>query len=299
MLFGHVRGAFTGATIDRKGYFELAHGGTLFLDEIGDMPAALQAKLLRVLEDGESRPSVRTHPARWTFAWSPRPIPISRVRFPRVRFAVTSFSGSRSSPFTCRRFASGMKIFPRLAEHFLSMFATEMGMRSPRLSAQAIDLLSAYPYPGNIRELKNIMERSLIESSGESVEQVLPRHLHLSDIPVSSSTGVASASFQSSDGDADLQISIALRRSAAQSRARRGHSHSTGGSPRRGATFPRPRASLASIERASIANFRSIRRPSLRKARNDVVYPIQATLGLQHREHLYSAVAHTQNCAHA
>src|SRR4029077_1949620 len=56
MLFGHLRGAFTGATMDRKGFFELAHGGTLFLDEIGDMPAHLQAKLLRVLEDGRIMP---------------------------------------------------------------------------------------------------------------------------------------------------------------------------------------------------------------------------------------------------
>ena len=109
MLFGHLRGAFTGATMDRRGYFEMAHGGTLFLDEIGDMPMPLQAKLLRVLEDGLVTPVGAARPRRWTCGSWRQPTPIFTRRSPTAPSARTFISGWRSSPLTSRRSAIGAK----------------------------------------------------------------------------------------------------------------------------------------------------------------------------------------------
>ena len=175
MLFGHVRGAFTGAVADRAGYFEAADGGTLFLDEIGDMPPELQGKLLRVLEDGEvwrvgaragKRVDVRVLAA--TNANLQRKIQDGAFRqdlyFRLARFTVTA------PPLRERR-----EDIPLLARHFLKLFAAEMGREAPALSPEAAERLGGYDYPGNVRELKNLIERALIESGGTEIR---PRHLH-------------------------------------------------------------------------------------------------------------------------
>ncbi len=213
MFFGHLKGAFTGATMDRKGYFELAHGGTLFLDEIGDMPAAVQAKLLRVLEDGEVTPigatvsrKVDVRVVAATNAHLTGQIPTGAFRrdlfFRLAQFTV------QVPPLRERR-----EDIPLLAEHFMKVFAKEMGIKPPRLSARAVDRLATYDFPGNIRELKNIVERSLIESGGD---EVLPIHLHLSDLGISASPvsfagkarGEEIAPAESSSVQSDLPLNL-------------------------------------------------------------------------------------------
>jgi len=169
MLFGHMKGSFTGATADRKGWFELADGGTLFLDEIGDMPAALQAKLLRVLEDGEITPVGAAQ---------------SRRVDVRVLSATNADLGAKIATGAFRqdlyfRLARYLvetpplrdrpEDVPLLANHFLEMFSGEMGMTPPTLSAEAIAWLTSYAFPGNVRELKNLIERALIASGGEPI----------------------------------------------------------------------------------------------------------------------------------
>jgi DNA-binding NtrC family response regulator len=176
MLFGHVKGAFTGATADRKGYFELAHGGTLFLDEIGDMPLSLQVKLLRVLEDGCVTPVGAAEPRRVdvrviaaTNADLAERIAAGTFRqdlyFRLARYTVTT------PPLRERR-----EDLPLLVAHFLNTFAAEMGRQPPAFSGGALAVLQQYHFPGNVRELKNIIERALIDSDGGTIE---PRHLQL------------------------------------------------------------------------------------------------------------------------
>jgi DNA-binding NtrC family response regulator len=176
MLFGHVRGAFTGATIDRKGYFELAHGGTLFLDEIGDMPVSLQAKLLRVLEDGKVTPlgAVRE-----------KQVDVRVVAATNANLTAQTAGGAFRQDLYFRLAQFSVEVpplrdrkedVPHLAEHFVRLFAQEMGMPVPTIDPAFLDDLATHDFPGNVRELKNIIERSLIESAGEALR---PEHLCL------------------------------------------------------------------------------------------------------------------------
>jgi DNA-binding NtrC family response regulator len=176
MFFGHIKGAFTGATADRKGYFEMAHGGTLFLDEIGDMPAALQAKLLRVLEDGAVT-SVGSS--------IPRHVDVRVVAATNANLDARIASGAfrQDLYFRLARYLvttpplrERLGDVPLLAEHFLRVFAAEMGRKPPALTDGALRALGQHDFPGNIRELKNIMERALIESGGAAIES---NHLRL------------------------------------------------------------------------------------------------------------------------
>ena len=166
LFFGHLKGSFTGATSDRKGYFELADGGTLFLDEIGDMPLTLQAKLLRVLEDGEVTPVGATNS---------RPVDVRVVAATNADVTGKIADGSfrQDLYFRLARYALQLpplrerpEDVPLLAVHFLSIFATEMGRTPPPLTREAKHALSTHPWPGNVRELKNVMERALIMSGG-------------------------------------------------------------------------------------------------------------------------------------
>jgi len=174
-FFGHVKGAFTGATAERKGHFELADGGTLFLDEVGDMPLDTQAKHLRVLEDGCVTPvggtrakqvDVRVLAATNTDLEAK----IAEGTFRRdLYFRLTQFRVV-VPPLRQRR-----EDIPLLAEHFLKLFAAEMGMEKPTLSGEALAALEAYHFPGNVRELKHIIEGALIRSGGSEIQ---PKHLH-------------------------------------------------------------------------------------------------------------------------
>jgi DNA-binding NtrC family response regulator len=176
ILFGHVKGAFTGALADRKGCFELADGGTLFLDEIGDMPVALQVKLLRVLEDGcitpvgqaESR-KVDVRVIAATNADLDSRIAAGSFRqdlfFRLARYSITT-PPLRDRP----------EDIPLLVTHYLKIFAAEMAQQPPALNRDAMAALQSYHFPGNVRELKNIVERALIQSGGETI---FPSHLHL------------------------------------------------------------------------------------------------------------------------
>jgi DNA-binding NtrC family response regulator len=177
MLFGHVRGAFTGATMDRKGYFELAHGGTLFLDEIGDMPPALQAKLLRVLEDGRVTP---------LGAMRERQVNVRVVAATNVELESKINGGEfrQDLYFRLAQFTVALpplrdrpEDIPLLAMHFLRLFATDMGLTAPAVDRAVFDALAAHPFPGNVRELKNVIERALMESSGGATLRL--EHLHL------------------------------------------------------------------------------------------------------------------------
>ncbi|MES2594653.1 MAG: sigma-54 dependent transcriptional regulator [Verrucomicrobiota bacterium] len=176
LFFGHTKGSFTGATSDRKGYFELADGGTLFLDEIGDMPAALQAKLLRVLEDGEVTPVGSTKSMR---------VDVRVVSATNADLSAKIASGDfrqdlyyrlgrytvETPPLRQRR-----EDLPLLCGHFLKVLAAEMGMAAPAIDSTAMAAMNRHTFPGNVRELKNVMERALILSGGKIIR---PEHLQL------------------------------------------------------------------------------------------------------------------------
>ena len=190
LLFGYVKGAFTGANSDQEGYFEMAHQGTLFLDEIGEMPSGLQAKLLRVLEEdqvwrigarGGKRVEVRVMAA--TNADLRQRIDTGVFR-QDLYFRLAHFTVA-VPPLRERQ-----TDIPMLARHFLNLFAADMGREPPPLSKEVLAQLQKYSYPGNVRELKNIIERALIESSGGEIR---PHHLHfLSAGYAAPATGTAS-----------------------------------------------------------------------------------------------------------
>ncbi len=175
LLFGHVRGSFTGAIADRKGWFELAHGGTLFLDEIGDMPLPLQAKLLRVLEDGYLQPvgapSGRKVSVRVVAATNVNlPAKIAAAQFREDLYYRLNHFNITVPPLRHRR-----EDIPALAAHFLKLFATDLKRPAPALTTEAVERLLAHDYPGNIRELKNTLERALIHASNSS--EILAHHI--------------------------------------------------------------------------------------------------------------------------
>jgi len=179
LFFGHARGAFTGASMERKGYFELSDGGTLFLDEIGGMPLELQPKLLRALEDGVFTPVG----GAGTKSVSVRVITTSNQEL-QGKIAQGLFREDlyfRLARFTVRvpplRERPGD--IPLLIDHFLNILAMEMVRERATLSPDALSALASYHFPGNVRELKNIIEHALLECDGSVI---LPEHLHFIDI---------------------------------------------------------------------------------------------------------------------
>ena len=164
-LFGHVRGAFTGAVADRKGVFEQAHGGTVFLDEIGDMPAAMQVKLLRVLQDGEIRP-VGGNRAIHTDA---RVVAASNVDLDRAvadqRFRQDLYYRLSVIVIRLPSLRDRREDIPMLIEQFVRNASARTG-RPVVISPEAIVALASYRWPGNVRELENTIERLVVFSRG-------------------------------------------------------------------------------------------------------------------------------------
>ena len=180
VLFGHLKGAFTGADKNHDGVFMAADGGTLFLDEISDMPLNTQVALLRVLEEGRVQP---------LGAVSERAVDVRVIAATNADLMTRIGDGLFRSDLFYRlaRFAVQVpplrqrpEDIPLLAEHFLRLFANEMRRPLPALSAEALDALAQYEFPGNVREFKNMMEYALIKSDGGPVE---PSHLHFAGVP--------------------------------------------------------------------------------------------------------------------
>jgi DNA-binding NtrC family response regulator len=169
-LFGHVKGAFTGAQGDKPGLIAAAHGGTLFLDEITEMSPAMQVKLLRVLQEREVLPLGATRPqavdVRVVAATNRNVIEMVKDGgFRQDLYFRLNVVNLLIPPLSRRR-----EDIPLLAYHFLKKCAARMGRNVTEIATDALDLLKAYDFPGNVRELENIIERGVAISSGGSID---------------------------------------------------------------------------------------------------------------------------------
>ncbi len=178
-LFGHERGAFTGATQSRKGLFELAHRGTLFLDEVGDLSAHAQTKLLRVLQEGE----LNHVGGNRTILVDVRVIAATNQDLEELaragRFREDLYFRLNVIPITVPPLRERPEDIPLLVERFTTQIATDAGVKPRPFTAEALDALGRYSYPGNVRELRNVVERLLIMAPGarigaETVRAILP-----------------------------------------------------------------------------------------------------------------------------
>jgi two-component system response regulator HydG len=185
-LFGHVKGAFTGANVDKVGELEKAHGGTLFLDELGELPMGLQAKVLRAVEQGEATPLGSNR--------APRIVDVrlicatnrnldQMVREGRFRDDLYYRLGVMTLELPPLRSYRDLNI-EVLAAVFVQQAAKRHGKPAPRVSESAMALLRAYDFPGNVRELRNALEHAIILcGGGEIVADDLPRSMRKGKIP--------------------------------------------------------------------------------------------------------------------
>jgi two-component system response regulator FlrC len=175
-MFGYEKGAFTGATQAQPGKFEQAQGGTLLLDEISEMPLALQAKLLRVLQEREVE-RVGGHKA---IALDVRVLATSnremKIEVEKGAFREDLFYRLNVFPLHIAPLRERMQDILPLARHFLSEMSASMGRKTMRLSEDAEQALLRYPWPGNARELENVIQRAVILAGSDNI---LPQHLHL------------------------------------------------------------------------------------------------------------------------
>jgi two-component system response regulator AtoC len=203
-FFGHRRGSFTGAVADREGRFRLAHRGTLFMDEIGDMPLAAQAKILRVLQDGEfdrvgderpTRVDVRVIAA----TNSDIDARVADRSFRQDLFYRLNVVRIELPPLRDRR-----GDIPLLAARFTREVAARLGRPAPEVTKEVLDDLMAYPWPGNVRELRNVIERALILDPGPTLASLdLP--------PVSGMAGSPAAIAEAEGEELNIRSTVARR----------------------------------------------------------------------------------------
>jgi formate hydrogenlyase transcriptional activator len=165
-LFGHEKGAFTGAIAQKIGRFEMANKGTLFLDEIGDIPLALQPKLLRVLQEQEFEPlgSTRTHKVDVRLVAATNRDLGSMVK--QGKFRSDLYYRLNVFPILLPTLRERREDIPSLAQHFVELYGRRMGKQIENIAPETMSALSTHRWPGNIRELQNFIERSVILTSG-------------------------------------------------------------------------------------------------------------------------------------
>jgi len=172
-LFGHEKGAFTGATQQRLGRFELANGGTIFLDEVGDLPAETQIALLRVLQEHEFERVGGTHPIRAdvrVIAATNRDL---QAAISAGSFRSDLFYRLHVFPIEIPSLRERREDIPLLVEYFIDRYARKAGKHITTVEKRTLQVLQSYPWPGNIRELQNVIERSVIvcETENFSVDE--------------------------------------------------------------------------------------------------------------------------------
>jgi two-component system response regulator AtoC len=208
-LFGHSRGAFTGADSARRGLFREADGGTLFLDEIGELPLAMQVKLLRVLQEEEVRP-----------IGEPKPVAVDvRILTATARDLEQEIAAGRfRSDLYYRLNVFGIRIpplreraadVPLLVDHLLQALSRRIGKTVREVEPEAMERLSRYAWPGNVRELENMLERAVILARGDCL---LARDLpFLAPLPLAVATAAASEPAASGEAEEDLSVKRRVR----------------------------------------------------------------------------------------
>ena len=173
-LFGHEKGAFTGAIAQKIGRFELAHTGTLFLDEVGDLPAALQPKLLRVLQEHEFERlgSGRTHQVDVRLVAATNRDLAEMVE--RNEFRNDLYYRLNVFPIALPPLRERQQDIPALVRHFVEVFSIKIGKQIEQISAETMEAFRSYAWPGNIRELQNLIERAVILSHDGMLPNTLP-----------------------------------------------------------------------------------------------------------------------------
>jgi formate hydrogenlyase transcriptional activator len=183
-LFGHERGAFTGAVAQKIGRFEAANGGTLFLDEIGDIPLELQAKLLRVLQEQEFERlgSTRTQRVNVRLVAATNQ-DLTRLVAEKL-FRMDLYYRLNVFPITVPPLRHRREDIPMLAAHFVHRYAESMGKQIETITSHDMEALVRYPWPGNIRELQNFIERGVILTTGDVLQlSALPSSAPVSNEP--------------------------------------------------------------------------------------------------------------------
>jgi Nif-specific regulatory protein len=173
-LFGHEKGAFTGAVERRVGRFELANGGTIFLDEIGEMSPGTQAKILRVLQEQEFRRVGGTKPLRVDVRLVASTNRDLEAAIEDQSFREDLYYRIKVIEIVLPPLRERLEDIPELCGHFLGEIAREMGRQAPEVAAETIAALQSYPWRGNVRELRNVLERAMVLGIGK---RLLPRHL--------------------------------------------------------------------------------------------------------------------------
>src|SRR5579872_6857006 len=169
-LFGHEKGAFTGAVMQKLGRFETANGGTLFLDEIGDIPLELQAKLLRVLQEREFERLGSTYTRRVNVRVVAATNQDLAGLVAEKLFRMDLYYRLNVFPIALPPLRHRHEDIPMLVAHFVNRYATGMAKRIDKITSDAMEALLRYPWPGNIRELQNFIERAVILTHGDVLQ---------------------------------------------------------------------------------------------------------------------------------